>query len=237
LFPKDRPAVVRVCKPVVYGIIKIMDEIWVIGAGWFGLHALRKLSQVRKDARFVVVDTNRDQLRQGEGPNRVLEQADGVSFVHEHLKPDEGPDWIIPALPIHLAAEWALARMGPDRLIRTEVPAELEGMVPNPMRGVSGDLYVSHAEFKCPEDCAEPADMCTVTRLPRKRNMFEILNEAAPDSYLPIVVRSHQLGAGIGGYRPRQLFEMLVQIEKVRGDLLVSTACRCHGVITALRRL
>jgi hypothetical protein len=45
------------------------------------------------------------------------------------------------------------------------------------------------------------------------------------------------LGAGIGGYRSEHLFALLDTVEHARGELLVSTACRCHGVITGLGRL
>jgi hypothetical protein len=44
------------------------------------------------------------------------------------------------------------------------------------------------------------------------------------------------LGPGLWRYRPARLFELLKQIEQAEGNLLVSTACRCHGVVTAMGR-
>ncbi len=66
--------------------------------------------------------------------------------------------------------------------------------------------------------------------------MFEILGDLQLSPFKALTIRSHQLGAGIGGYRPKQLFALLDKVEQSRGHLFVSTACRCHGVITGLER-
>ena len=155
----------------------------------------------------------------------------------QHLNAAKPPDWIIPALPVHLAAEWFLVRMGPERLDRVTVPSKIESLLPNPIRGSDGNIYVSHADFRCPDDCAEPRDICTVTGEPRKRNMFEILSDIHLPSFKALVIRSHQLGAGIGGYRPKHHLTLLDKVDQARGQLLVGTACRCHGVITGLERI
>ncbi len=213
-----------------------MEKIWIIGTGHFGHHALRKLSENHNDRQFTLVDPVRANLEQVRGPNRVPEQADGADFLHQHLHAGNGPDWIIPALPIHLAAEWCLLRLGAGRLCRTGLPPETDQLLPNPMRGNNGDIYVSHATFRCPEDCAEPRNICTVTRELRKQNMFEILGDIQLQAFQSLVIRSHQLGPGIGGYRPVQLFDLLAQVENARTDMLISTACRCHGVITGVTK-
>lgn len=214
-----------------------MEEIWIIGVGQFGLIAFERLSKGRKKRHFVLVDPIEEHLLRCEGPNVTLEQADGVEFLERHLHIGSKPDWIIPALPVHLTAEWFLVRLGPERLRRITLPSEIEPLLPNPIRGSDGNIYVSHADFRCPDDCAEPRDTCTVTGEPRKRNMYEILGDIALPPFKPLAIRSHQLGPGIGGYRPKHLFAMLQKMEKVRGQLLVSTACRCHGVITGLEGL
>ena len=214
-----------------------MEEIWIIGVGQFGLIAFDRLSKGGKERRFVLVDPVKENLLRCKGPKVTLEQADGVEFLEQHLATSNPPDWIIPALPVHLAAEWFLLRMGPTRLHRVTLPPEIEPFLPNPIRGSDGNIYVSHADFRCPDDCAEPRDTCTVTGEPRKRNMFEILGDIRIPPFRALAIRSHQLGAGIGGYRPKQLFALLDKVEKTSGQLVVSTACRCHGVITGLERL
>ena len=214
-----------------------MEEIWIVGAGQFGLIAYQRLSKGHRERRFAVVDPVESNLLKCKGPNTTLEQGDGALFLEQNLDAENGPDWIIPALPVHLAVEWLLLRLGPERLRRIASPLEMDPLLPNPMRGPDGDIYVSHADFKCPDDCAEPLDTCTATGKKRKQNMFEILGQIRLSPFQPLAIRSHQLGPGIGGYRPRQLLSLLDEVEKARGHLLVSTACRCHGVITGLERL
>ncbi len=202
--------------------------------GQFGAHALRRLSQSRQERRFTLVDPIWANLGQAKGPNRTLEQGDGAAFLARHLHGEDEPDWIIPALPVHLAAEWCLLRLGSERIRRLDLPCEVDPLLPNPMRGAGGDIYVSHATFKCPSDCAEPRHICTVTQEPRKRNMFEHLGDVRLPGFRSLVIRSRQLGPGIGGYRPRQLFDLLKQVKHAETSVLLSTACRCHGVVTGI---
>ncbi len=210
-----------------------MENIWIIGSGHFGLHAVRQLSKKNTDQHFVLIDPDKKNLEKAKGPNRTLEQVDGVAFLARHLKPGTGPDWIVPALPVHLAAEWCLLRSGPDRFSRVILPSGLDPLLPNPVRG-PGDIYVSHATFRCPEDCSEPGNVCTYTKKSRKRNMFEVLKDIKFDLFESFVIKSCQLGPGVGGYGPGQLFELLNKVEKAENNMLVSTACRCHGVVTGL---
>ena len=212
-----------------------MKEIWIIGAGRFGLIAAERLAASHREAHFVLVDPDRDNLLKGKGADRTLELADGVSFLNQRLHRGVGPDWIIPALPIHLAAEWCLVKTGPERLRRVDIPAEVDALVPNPARDSSGNIYVSHAAFLCPDDCDEPSDICSVTQKQRSRDMFELLGGIDVPRYRSLVIRSYQLGPGIGGYRPRQLYHLLEQIQHAGQAVLLSTACRCHGVMTGLR--
>jgi hypothetical protein len=214
-----------------------MEEIWIIGVGQFGALAYHRLSERGKKRRFVLVDPNKENLLRCEGPHATLEQSDGVVFLSKGLgEKGREPDWIIPALPVHLAAEWILSRLALEGVHRISIPREIEPLLPNPMRGSEGNIYVSHADFRCPDDCAEPRDLCTATHKPRKQDMFDLLGELRINPFQSMVIRSYQLGPGIGGYRPKQLFALLEGVEQTSGPVLVSTACRCHGVITALER-
>jgi hypothetical protein len=214
-----------------------VETVWILGAGRFGRHAAAGLEAEGTTHRLVLLDPSPESLAAAAGPGRSVIQADGVAYLVEHLRPeraDDAPDWIVPALPVHLPAEWCLGLLGPQGLQRRPVPPAVLDQVPQPLPGATGDLYVSHARFRCPAHCVEPEDRCTVTQEPRPRNLFEILEHLAVPPYRSLVVRSQQLGAGIGGYRPRQLFALLGLVESSGPRLLVSTACRCHGVLTAL---
>jgi hypothetical protein len=96
---------------------------------------------------------------------------------------------------------------------------------------------VSHADFRCPDDCDEPQDICTITRKKRKQNMYELLGKMHSEPFKALNIRSYQLGPGIGGYRTEQLLALMEKVKQAKGPILLSTACRCHGVITGLERL
>ena len=213
-----------------------MLNIWIIGCGQFGSHAVRYLSKRNEEIHFILVDPNEKCLLQATGTNRDLKLADGVDFLKENLHRETGPDWIIPALPVHLAAEWCLIKLKDQGFKRAILPDEIKELLPNPMDGLTGDLYVSHADFRCPSDCEEPQNICKVTKKSRKRNMFEVIADIKAAEYQSLVIRSHQLGPGIGGYRPFFLFKLLEQIKQAESRLLVSTACRCHGIVTGIGR-
>ena len=214
-----------------------MEKIWIIGVGHFGQIAYQRLSQATKNRHFFLVDPVEQNLLKCRGPAVRLEVCDGVKFLESHLENGHLPDWIIPALPVHLAAEWILSDLGTQKIRRIPLPAELDNLVPHPFRGPEGNLYVSHADFRCPADCDEPRDICSVTRQKRKQDMFELLGNLGIKPFNALTIRSHQLGPGIGGYRPEQLFELKLNVNRIHGPVLLSTACRCHGVITCLERL
>jgi hypothetical protein len=214
-----------------------MEEIWIIGIGRFGQIAFQRLSEAGKDRRFVLVDPVAENLRRCKSANARLVVSDGIEFLEKHLNKPRNPDWIIPALPVHLAAEWFLLHLGPAKLKRVSLPCELDLLVPNPIRGSEGNLYVSHADFKCPADCDEPRDICSITRQMRHQNMYDLLLNVSIKPFNSLNIRSYQLGPGIGGYRAEQLLELKTNVEQTTGPILLSTACRCHGVITGLERL
>jgi hypothetical protein len=211
-----------------------MNEIWIIGMGRFGQMATERLAKIHPRSHLVLVDPNGDHLQQGNGPHRTLVPMDGVSFLDQQLSLEKGPDWIIPALPVHLAAQWCLARLKKRGLNQIRIPSEIDGLVPNPMRDPSDQIYVSHADFICPDNCAEPTAICTVTQKKRQVDMFDLLGSIRISGWSSLVARSYQLAPGVGGYRPRRLFDLLYRVEKMKKNCLLSTACRCHGVITGL---
>ena len=214
-----------------------MKAIWIIGAGRFGRMAADRLTGKIKHLHLVLVDLESEKLHAAGGPGRTLIKADGAAYLAEHLrkKEEKHPDWIVPAVPIHLAAAWQLLNQGKKSLQRIPIPAGMDPLLPHPLRVENGNIFVSHADFLCPDDCAEPRNTCTFTGKPRKQNMFELLNEIQFPPWKSLVIRSHQLGPGVGGYRTQELLDMADRIEKTRGPILLSTACRCHGVMTGLQ--
>jgi len=141
-----------------------------------------------------------------------------------------GPEWIIPALPRHLAWEWLRDRLG-RRARPAAVPLGLTRELPNGRPSGDGGWTASWADFLCPAECSEHGP-CPVlgTRL---EPLHERLKELA-DQWPLAVLRSHPLAPGLGGFPARSL-RRLEDLARGRSGLLaVATACRCHGVVHAL---
>jgi hypothetical protein len=204
----------------------------VIGVGRFGSRATVRLLEQDPGSRIVVVDREETALRRL--PQGITSRfGDGVSLLRRSLN-EEVFDWIVPAVPFHLAFEFILAELAPLGARRSMAP-DLPGL-PNPSRGKAGDLYTSSASFLCPDDCVEPAGYCTATGEKRTRDLYEKLKDAT-GSWESSVIRSHQLGPGVGGILQEDLLEALRTLSLRRPPdrpLLISTACRCHGIVSAL---
>jgi hypothetical protein len=207
---------------------------WILGAGRFGRLAVERLLARREPPHLVVVDQNPDKLLLlGDRPVERVNQ-DVLGFLSANL--EEGPDWIVPAVPIHVAFVWLSAELaGVGQVEILPVPITVDAQVPNAWRDGKGGVYTSVATFRCPDNCREPRDRCTATGLRRADNLFAMLAGIRVFGSVSLVVRSHQLAAGVGGYRPSALRHLLRGAEAARQLVLVATACRCHGVIHALR--
>ena len=208
------------------------DSYWIIGAGKFGEKAVERLYKKRPGASLTVVDQDVSALdRLGRLPVESV-CKEGASYLVEFLDTQIVPDWIIPAVPVHLAFECVLLKLSiQGRVDAFPVPQEIEKMLPNPIRGSQGQLYASYADFLCPDNCTEPFDRCTFTGKPRKGLLYKRIEEISYKDYRSIVVRSHQLAPGVGGYQPEALKRSLAEASKSKTPVLYSTACLCHGVV------
>jgi hypothetical protein len=214
-----------------------MDSCWILGAGRFGRRALSVLSRKYPEAAITVVDRDDDAVGEVPAGGRVsVVRADAMAYLVEHLKSGQfAPEWIVPAVPVHVAYEWVIRRLAAEglRIEPLAVPETVVQRLPNVFRGEAGAIYASNADFLCPDNCPEPEAICTHTGKPRPCNLYEKLAEVAQPPFRAIVVRSLQLAPGVGGYRPQTLFDTLAAVRKTTGPVLLSTACRCHGVLHA----
>jgi hypothetical protein len=225
----------------VLAVRKVMMEkkhssYLVIGAGQFGTMAVKVLNKKYSTAPLTVVDEDQAALDRLEDFSVERVCSEGASYLEQLLDEETGPDWIIPAVPIHVAFEWVRRQLA--RTIAVEViavPMEVEAMLPNTKRGSEGQLFISYADFRCPEHCTQPYDLCTWTGKPRKGLLYRTVQEIAFEDYRSIVVRSHQLGPGVGGYQVEALRKSLHEVMQARSPVLYTTACLCHGVMHAFR--
>ncbi len=212
-----------------------MQAFWIIGYGKVGRRALERLQRKYAEAVFTVVDP-----RLGDNPDEAGSvrwiQGDGVRFLLDRLPETDGGDspWIVPAVPFHLAYEWLAARLGESGTVTASaVPEKLGRELPNAFIGPEGQVFISLADFICPANCIEPRKKCPATGKPRPYELYDHLSGLSSGDYRPLVIRSHQLAPGVGGYRGAQLKDALDQVRRQPGDYLMSTASKCHGVMHA----
>ncbi len=213
-----------------------MKSIWIIGAGRFGLKAAKALSRHYPGADITVVDKSEKACREMEKLSFKSVCQDGIEYIAKHLKGPDYPDWIIPVIPVHVAYEWIRIKLSKTyRLETMAVPDKLAMTLPNTIKGADGEIYISNADFICPENCSEPDEICTYTGKPRPRILHKVLASIEYNNFRSVVVTSRQLTPGIGGYTPKALFDALSEVVVSTTPVLLSTACKCHGVMHAFK--
>lgn len=214
-----------------------MKKIWIIGAGRFGKKAVSACKKRYPEAAITLVDHCPKACEAIAEQDLTVVCMDGVSFLNQFLTEADPPCWIVPVIPVHLAYAWVRLRLLPAfSVIPVEIPENVCKSLPNLHTGQPGEIFVSNASFVCPENCAEPQDICTYTRLPRKQSMYQAISALSCDGFLNHVLQSEQLAPGIGGFTPEALFNTLSAVRQYPESILLSTACRCHGVVQAFRK-
>jgi len=148
------------------------------------------------------------------------------------------PERIFPTVSVHLSAGIIsrIAGYEPD----PEGAGDLAGLIPEKLIAgrKTADIYCSlNCEKLCKPLCPSPM-VCPVTGERRDPPLWSVLREClrVPDADGTLIIRSHQFGAGLGYIRSSDLFSA---IEEIRQEerAWIGTACRCHGVVTALRKV
>jgi hypothetical protein len=213
-----------------------MESIWILGAGKFGRMAVERLIQAHPESNITLVDQDLAVLQGLTGRAVTSVHADGIQFLAKNLTDSGQPQWIVAAIPIHVAFEWIRIKLSPMLTInRIQIPVPVIARLPNALQSEQGTVYTSNAAFICPDDCPEPPKICIHTGRPRPCNLHEELEALPSEEFESIVVRSHQLLPGVGGCQPSDLFRALNQVKTAAKPILLSTACRCHGVMDAFR--
>ena len=211
----------------------LSPPLLIIGAGHFGRRAAKLLAK-RVSGEVWVIDENRESLDWIKGHDVIAVQMDGVDFLLDKAETLPENTQIIPAVPIHLAYEFAKRAIEQRFLIKPlRVPQELKSNLPYVWEGDDGSFLVSYANFKCPDDCPEPL-YCTVTGEKRDKPLFALLGEMPVKGFHIHIIRSRQMAPGVGGYSLAELLRLCATLEQGPGKWLVGTACKCHGVLSGL---
>jgi len=211
----------------------------IVGGGRFGVEAAKFLE--KKGRSYVVVDRNPDcvavkelKLQKVESVGEVRDGRyfieGGVEVLPSLLRLE--PDYIFPTAPVHVAAEAVRVKFNlkPWNYVLDCIIANLPARVI--VSAGRGSVVVSYnRDADCLEKCSAP-DVCPVTKLRKPCPMYELVRFAYPEAFILI---SKQLEPGLGAIEGKDFAELMVQAEKSE-RIVVATACKCHGVITALTR-
>ncbi|WP_163339874.1 potassium transporter [Desulfopila sp. IMCC35008] len=207
---------------------------WVLGGGQFGRRAIEQLRTIDPACEIVVVD-NRQIL---DLPKEIkVVCADGVAWFTENFTSAARVDAIVPALPIHLAADWLTRRFKSELgyVLPVPIPDAHLHHFPHPLRLSSSRLVTSHADFICPDNCPEPADICTYTKKQRPLSLDRLLATLVIGDFIPLILTSRQFAPGVGGFFPEDLWRLLEKFRAIPGTpALIGTACKCHGIVDGL---
>lgn len=213
------------------------NAILIIGAGHFGERAVRILN-AGPQRPLLLIDRDKDRLSKINGLNVTKIRADGVQFLSEHYAFLNPANMIVPAIPAHLALEWLKSHLIEKYQYNFKLlsmPKQKPATLPYTWEGSDGSLLVSYADFKCPDDCPEPAEACTVTGESRSKPLHALLAEINLSGFQNHVIASRQLAPGLGGYECVELQRLLHKVlQPEKSKWLISTACKCHGVMTAM---
>jgi hypothetical protein len=213
-----------------------LDNFWIIGGGRFGLRAAKTLRKKHSLAGLTIVEKRKTVCRQLNESGFKVVCMDGIQYLERNLLKKSPPDWIVPAIPLHVAFEWITTKVSKIRSVqKIPIPLDLVTELPNPITARTGQLYISIADFECPGNCVEPEEICTHTGKPRSMVLHEFLKSIQQKGFITVVIQSHQLAPGVGGFRPADLYGALEQIQTEGDAILLATACSCHGVANTFK--
>lgn len=210
------------------------EIVWILGGGQFGARAASQLQKRSLAAAIVVIDpAPGDSLP----PHIELIKEDGIDWLTEHFTKAARVDKIIPALPLHMLAQWLIRTLADNNISSEKIDLQTKIFPSNlhPIRLGPSQFALSHADFLCPVDCPEPKDVCTHTGLPRQAPMYSVLETIEYEKLTPLILRSRQFAPGVGGFYPDDLWQFLERVKQHSGTpLLIGTACKCHGIVDGI---
>lgn len=170
----------------------------------------------------------------------IAEAADIITRCH--------PKRIFPTVPVHVSAGIisTIAGFRPDATGATAMDACIPDEIV--VSGNGADIYCSlNRVGRCPDHCPAPP-VCPVTGVRQEKPLYTLLRESlttcsagvagAEAGTIPaVVMESHQFGPGLGYLLTNDLTCAITAIRKSEAQAAwIATACRCHGVATALSR-
>lgn len=203
----------------------------VLGAGYFGKKSVSALRKRRKPV--IVVDRDPLALALWDRDDDVSAIcADGIEYLRQSVDLSAF-EWIIPAIPLHVAFSWLQAWLNDKGIDCRKIPVPQGLNVPHSFYAENGTLYASFAGHLCPEDCPEPPGYCSLTGEERQLPLYRVLENLSVHGFSVYVIQSHQLAPGVGGFSSCQLEHLAEKVAAHRTPGLCISSCGCHAVIDA----
>ncbi|RLI76105.1 hypothetical protein DRP05_13510 [Archaeoglobales archaeon] len=214
----------------------------IVGGGKYGSEAVEYLLKHSKP--FIVVDENEECFAVKNFELASINKVDEVDLsssknyflkggmkealeIIEKLK----PEYVFTTAPIHVAAalvkeKYSLKEWNEGiNCILVGIPFKVVISVGK------GSVVVSYNRDKACKPKCEAPDVCPITKIKKPCPMYELLRFASPTG---IILQSHQLKPGLGALKGKEVLEMLEGCHG-KDKIVIGTACRCHGVVTALK--
>ena len=83
-----------------------MTQVFIVGFGKFGKKALDRVTSLWGKARVWIIDQSPEALGSKKNLPGIRVLADGPQFLTKYQDWIKDEDWVIPALPVHLAWKW-----------------------------------------------------------------------------------------------------------------------------------
>jgi hypothetical protein len=211
----------------------------IVGGGKYGCYAIEYLQEKKKD--FVVLDKDPNCLAVQRFKLKNYDPAflGGESFMmgdlHEVLDliADLKPEYLFPTAPVHVAADLAKVRfklLPWSEAIQNLLPKLPEAVV---LQAERERLIVSFNKgYECLDKCTMPKK-CPTSGITKPCTMTELMQFASPEAFILV---SYSMAPGMGALKGSELLEFF-KWANLRDKFVVATACDCHGVFSAFKKL
>jgi hypothetical protein len=205
----------------------------MVGFGKVGKALLPRVIRQWDQSRIWIIDHNPESLNSQEALAGIRVLGDGPQFLTQNRQWIRDDDWIIPALPVHLAWKWLALNLKSHKPKAAAPPLNWGSLLPYSQTLEDG-LLLSFADFVCPDHCPAPLHHCFKTKQKRSQPLWKYLATRPCSKGTLEVIESRQMAPGMGGYPFGELRRVLKRALETGPPFYVATACRCHGVINGL---
>ena len=151
-------------------------------------------------------------------------------------------EYLIPAVPIHLMAKLSMdylsqknLKIHPSSDIIQIVKKKIDKKLIYNYNKEKGIIVASFMPIgqTCAPNCIEPIK-CPVTGIIKQKPLFEKFNELSKEKeFSSIHLISEQLEPNLGGISRKAIINLFKFLDNVNQHFIISTACKCHGIINS----